>query len=530
MSSTTDKLQPIYDSIFEDKANIFLSGTGGCGKSYTLKAIYKMATAKKLNVEITSTTGISAYQINGRTIHSFAGFIFPNYIQTENQLNNEIRKIADKIKRNKQIFTRWSTIDILLIDEISMMGGNYFDMLNCVAQILRNNSLPFGGIQLVLSGDLLQLPPVKDIQVFESLAWDDLKLETFMLTTPWRFDDKKYIQLLQRIRLSSFTKDDEKMLQSRVISVLDKKYVREFEDGAVHIFSLKRDVDKYNREKLESVNSEMTIITSTDNTTRKNHSLLHSSSGVSKIKEIVEENKIEHQVYQEEEKKEKQNCCICLGDFKDGEKVKYLPCFHLFHAEEIDNWLDKNDNCPLCRTPITKQVEIEQTHSKVMEEKEDDKTFANIFPCAKYLHLKLGCKVMLLINIDVRMGLVNGSVGTVMKIESESITVKFNNNMIVDIPPHDFTYEDYEVVLTRRQFPLVLAYAISVHKSQGSTIDRMVVDLGKDIFANGQAYVALSRCKNLNSLMLKNFVPYKIKADNLAVSYEKRLLSRATIL
>lgn len=524
--SVPSDTEVIYQTVFEDRKNIFLSGTGGCGKSYTLKKIYTTAVAKKMNVEITSTTGISAYQIQGRTIHSWAGFIFRNHIESESQFISEINRTVEKIKKNKLKVDRWKNTELLLIDEVSMMGGNYFDMLNRVGQKIRNNSLPFGGIQVVLSGDLLQLPPVKDIQVFESLTWEELKLETFMLTTPWRFNDKEYIELLKRIRLASFNQKDIETLQSRMINKLPNTDVKDFLDGAVHIFSLKREVDKYNKDKLHNVNSELVVVTSIDTTiTKKSDSLLH----LKETKDLNEENDQNQSNFEtnEEEIKDK-SCSICLGEFTKNDNIKYLPCFHMFHTKEIDLWLEKNNSCPLCRIPVTKiDINTEEVEEKSTD---DDKIFENIFPCPKYLHLKIGCKVMLLINIDVKMGLVNGSIGTVLKITPENISVTFNNNLTIDIPPHDFEYEDYEVQLNRKQFPLTLAYAISIHKSQGSTIDRMVVDLGKDIFANGQAYVALSRCKNLRSLMLKNFVPYKIKSNYDAVQFERQLVKTATIL
>jgi ATP-dependent DNA helicase PIF1 len=526
----------IFSTIFNEKSNIFLSGTGGCGKSYTLKAIYETAKEKQIKVEITSTTGISAYQIKGRTVHSWAGFIFPSYIESEEQFNTYINRTCEKIKRSREAKKRWMETELLLIDEVSMLGGNYLDILNSVAKYVRKNSLPFGGIQVVLSGDLLQLPPVKDIQVFESLAWEDFDLKYYVLSTPWRFNDTKYIELLKRIRLASHTAKDIKLLESRRITNFDNDYINNFLKDSVYILPKKNDVNKYNKTKLEELKADLVICSATD--TEEKKSFLHEETNKAKIiKELkAEENTLQSQVYSQESteeiKESKDNsCCICLNDFKKGDSVKYLPCFHLFHTDEIDSWLEKNNACPICRTPveIKATVAVEKTKCFVEEDKEDNNQFDKLFPVAKYLNLKAGCKVMLLINIDVNLGLINGSVGTVLKVDSQAVKVCFTNGITIDIPPHDFEYEDYNTVLKRRQFPLTLAYAVSIHKSQGSTIERMIVDLGSNIFAEGQAYVALSRCKNLEGLLIKNLDSYKIKSNKQALQFEKSMMKKAVI-
>lgn len=553
MSSSEVTIKDLYNYVFESKYNIFLSGTGGCGKSFTLKEIYIRAKEKKINVEITSTTGISAFQIEGRTIHSWAGFIFPNYITTEEQFDSEIKKISTKILKNKNCRERWLTTELLLVDEVSMLGGNFLDMLNSVAKLVRKNSLPFGGIQLVLSGDMLQLPPVKDIQVFESLSWEEFNLKYFVLSTPWRFNDKEYIELLKRVRLTKFNKEDIKMLESRSTSKHDNKYIENFAKEAVYLLPLKKDVGKYNKEKLDNLNGDLIIVTSTDETIKKNTSVLHSNIStfrnisdlnIEKSEEKKEiDNVIPDKIFSEENKSENKenNCCsICLNEFKKGDSVKYLPCFHLFHSEEINNWLTKNDSCPLCRTKVINNKDQDKLELNIdknkktssldsFTEENDDKTFANIFPVSKYLYLKKGCRVMLLINLDIKLGLVNGSVGTVLSMTTDSVKVNFNNGIILDIPPHIFEYEDYDVILTRRQFPLTLSYAISIHKSQGSTIDKMIVDLG-NIFTEGQAYVALSRCKNLDGLLIKNFIPQKIKSNRDALNFERKMMEKAFII
>jgi ATP-dependent DNA helicase PIF1 len=408
-----------------------------------------------------------------------------------------------------------------------MMGGNYFDMLNCVGKLVRNNSAPFGGIQLVLSGDLLQLPPVKDILVFESGTWEELKIKTFILSKPWRFNDAEYIELLQRVRTFSQTRKDIEVLQSRCADKFDENYLADFYKDAVVIFPLKKDVDKYNKEKLNAVSTDLVVVTSTDNRYKKNAA-----------PEILEKADIAKNIYEDitdqdykSDTSKSDTCCICLNDFENGDKVKYLPCFHMFHSQEINTWLERSEYCPLCKKSVKDELlKLEQQSKTINEFKsEEDTKFENIFPCSQYLYLKPNCKVMLLINLDVKLGLVNGSIGTVKSISNNIVKVEFNK-IEVEITPHEFVYEDYDVILTRRQFPLTLAYALSIHKCQGSTIDKIVVDLGKNIFVEGQAYVALSRCKNLQSVIIKDFYPDRLKTNREAIKVEKNLRKEAIFL
>lgn len=132
----------------------------------------------------------------------------------------------------------------------------------------------------------------------------------------------------------------------------------------------------------------------------------------------------------------------------------------------------------------------------------------------KEIALKLGAKVMLLVNMDFNKGLINGSCGTIMKFNENSISIKFDNGAEANIPKHKFEYYyNDRIVAERTQYPLKLAYGITIHKSQGMTLDNLVVDCSR-IFERGQAYVAISRVKTLAGLYLKNFEPQKVLVDN----------------
>ena len=139
------------------------------------------------------------------------------------------------------------------------------------------------------------------------------------------------------------------------------------------------------------------------------------------------------------------------------------------------------------------------------------------------LSLKKGCRVMLIINLDFEKGLINGSCGEIIALDDTSITVEFDNGIIEEIKVHKFEYY-YKDVLTASmtQFPLKLAYAITIHKSQGMTLENVVVDCNK-IFEEGQTYVAVSRVKKLNGLYLRGFSLDKIKVNPKVVEFYKNL-------
>lgn len=141
----------------------------------------------------------------------------------------------------------------------------------------------------------------------------------------------------------------------------------------------------------------------------------------------------------------------------------------------------------------------------------------------KEIALKLGAKVMLLVNMDFNRGLINGACGNIEAFYDDTISIKFDNGVVAAIPQHTFEYYYNErVVAERKQFPLKLAYGITIHKSQGMTLDKLVVDCAR-IFERGQAYVAMSRVKTLEGLYLKNFEPQKVLVDSRVADFYENI-------
>jgi ATP-dependent DNA helicase PIF1 len=210
-SAKLNKLQQrAYDAVITDKQNIFITGAAGVGKSFIIKKLkHDLELVYFRNVALTSTTGISAQIIGGVTLFSYLGI----------QLGTKpLDILIQQIRKNIFMLNRWRRISVLIIDEISMLSMELFEKLNKLAQELRNNNKPFGGIQLVLSGDYLQLPSVgRDDFLFESSIWKQCIQETIYLAEIIRQSDEIFIRILNKIRLGIVDDEVRTVLQSREI-------------------------------------------------------------------------------------------------------------------------------------------------------------------------------------------------------------------------------------------------------------------------------------------------------------------------
>ena len=176
--------EDLISLIFEKRKNLFFSGSGGTGKSTTIKKIKQWADNYEKKCSLTATTGVAAINISGQTFHRWSGIGLGKGSKEE---------LLSQIKKYKKTVERWRTTDILVIDEISMMGAKLFDKVNYIGQQIRKNFFfPFGGIQLIVSGDMLQLPPVHDDFCFFSKVWKECNFQIISFTIPYRFIDKKF--------------------------------------------------------------------------------------------------------------------------------------------------------------------------------------------------------------------------------------------------------------------------------------------------------------------------------------------------
>lgn len=412
----------VFDTVFILKRNVFLSSPGGCGKSYTLKQLYEAAVTRGVKSAIMSTTGVSAINIGGSTLHRWAG------IKTGDK---DKRILLQNILSDKKLVERWRKVEILFIDEISMLGGELFDKIDYIAKNLRIFDQPMGGIQLVVSGDLLQLPPINDVMCFESEVWEQLNFKTVKSFTPYRYPDLPYFHLLLRARVGELTVADKEMLVERVKAYKNLDY-DSLEIKPTVLYSRKKDVDSMNTEELGKIP---------------------------------------------------------------------LNCKEYRADDTITQYED-----------ITHPVK-RQTYTDLLNEQ-----------ISMIVRLKVGAQVMLTINLDPELGLANGSRGVVVECDEKHVMVKFKNveqNVRVEYALREF--DDHMCVYTRSQIPLILAYSLTVHRAQGASLDSCVIDLGHSIFEDGQAYVALSRCRSLSGLYLINFIPRKVKANEVAKRFDATL-------
>lgn len=229
-------------SLIDAGHNLYITGEGGTGKSFLIKHVIRRANSSQ--VAVTSTTGISAVQIGGMTIHHFSGArIF----------NESVDIIVSRIMRNKKQRKRWLSTSILIIDEISMLPPTAFDMLEEIARKVRCSDEPFGGIQMVLTGDFYQLPPVCRAgelprYVFQSSAWKYIT-KTAVLTTNMRQTDNEFRHMLNQVRTGSVDDKVRAFFDSRrnISPPSDETYIQ--------IYTHNIDVDAINHKRLLEINA-----------------------------------------------------------------------------------------------------------------------------------------------------------------------------------------------------------------------------------------------------------------------------------
>lgn len=402
--------------------NVLITGGAGTGKSYLLQ--YLKRHYSKYGLAITASTGIAAVNVGGATIHSWAGIGLAN-MPVEQIINNlfsaKFAKLRRKIKQT----------NILAIDEISMISAELLEILDAVFQAVRENKKPMGGLQILLFGDFLQLPPISKFGqneanfCFKSESWQNLDLKTFNLQEIFRQSDEKFIKILNNLRFGIIAEEDVKHLKERVNSEDKNKAIKP------------------------------TILTS--------HNYKADQINELELKRIPREEKVFQANY-----------------FGDSRKAEFLQ-----------------KNCI----------------------------------AATSLKLKVGAQVMMIKNTYQKEGIINGSLGIIKDFSTKKFypVVEFSNGKTITIPPEEWLIEKFDedrkqIVIEAglTQIPLILSWAITIHKSQGLTLDKISCDLS-DIFSPGQAYVALSRARSLEGVFIKSIDFNKIKADNAASEFYRKI-------
>jgi hypothetical protein len=359
--------------------------------------------SKLYNLSITSTTGVSAININGETIHRFSGIgaLNPTYVFAD---------ILKKVKKNKSAVANIKNTEILVIDEISMLSADIIEILDKVFKSIKKSDKIFGGIQIIFTGDFYQLPPVQGDHCFLSDVWQNLKFQTITLTGKYRFTDNTYAELMDRVRIGKHSMEDIELLNTRYYAYKELN-ISEMEIQPTFVYTTNVNVDNHNLHELEKLTNEFVTYVAIDN---------------------------------------------CY----DPESLNILK--------------------GLAPTEIK---------------------------------LKIGAQIMITANICVTEGLANGTRGVIQFLDDTYIKIKILNGQSVCIERHTYTYKNSsKEIYTREQFPIKLAWSMTVHKSQGASIDLAIIDLSY-VFAASQVYVALSRVRSLDGL----YITKKLKNKDIFV-------------
>lgn len=410
--------QSVAFNKYLNKENIFITGQGGTGKSFFIKKIYEDAMKKGININVTALTGCAAILLDCKatTLHYWSGIGIGNL-----NLDKTICQIYKYKKKDT-----WLNCDILIIDEVSMLSSDLFELLDGIGKKIRRNNKPFGGIQLIFSGDFHQLPPFSYNKFcFEVPLWKECFNNEIIFTKNFRqSEDEDYKTILSEIRDECLSDKSKKLLLECIKKTPPKNI------NPTILYPIKRLSDLNNNKENNNLNTETRLY-----------------------------------------------------------EMKYLK-----------------------KPPKNIETELIKQKKNIMAEDS--------------LELKIGSQVMCIINLDQENGIINGSQGMVIGFtENNEPVVKFIYKDTIKIVGHhtwyNDKYEEYGIV----QIPLVLAWSITIHKSQGITLDYASINIGSDIFECGQSYVALSRVKGLKGLYIKAIDFNKIKTNKKVKEYYDNLIN-----
>ena len=392
--------------------NIFLTGGAGAGKTYVLNQCIRYFQEHDVSIAVTASTGIAATHIGGMTIHAWSGMGIKEKLSDWD---------IDQLEEKKYLWDRYQKVKVLVIDEISMLSGTFLDSLNKLCQAMKRNTQPFGGIQVILCGDLFQLPPITQTgwndMVIDSESWGTMSLVVCYITEQHRQESGEFVEVLNAIRSGEVKRQHIHLLESRVC-----EYDFDSFQSYTKLFTHNQKVDALNEQAL-------------------------------------------HDIYEEPE--------VYMMTSKGKENLVAT--------------LKKS-----CLAP-------------------------------EKLSLKIGAEVMFVKN-NFELGYVNGTRGRVVDFSDDGFpVVETKNGDRITAQPETWAVEDEGKILASiNQIPLRHAWAITVHKSQGMSLDAAVIDLSQT-FAYGMGYVALSRVRTLEGLHLIGFQESALMVDPRILTLDKKL-------
>ena len=416
----SEEFESIVEQLENTKDHFYITGKAGSGKS-TLLAYFRSITQK--NTAVLAPTGVAAIRVKGQTIHSFFGFP-PKVIQTRH------------IKKVRQI-ELLQNLETLIIDEISMVRADVFDAIDYSLRVHRKKlTQPFGGVQVIVFGDLFQLPPVVNMDesslleriypngqfFFHSNIFQDAQFKTLELQSIYRQTDDHFIYLLNAVRDGSITNSQIDNLNDSLVDNF------EMDEGKIILTTTNARASGINQNYLKQLSSE---------------------------------------------------------------EFSY-------------------------RAQATGQF------------------YKELFPTDEVLKLKKGAQVIMIKN-DPEKRWVNGSIGTIHDIAEKKIKVKINHK-IYEVKKEkwdriQYSYDDDQqevlenVTGSFKQYPMRLAWAITIHKSQGQTFEKVIIDMSQGSFAPGQLYVALSRCISLEGIeLLRPLKKSDVIVNKQLIGFQDRLI------
>ncbi|MDR0545562.1 MAG: AAA family ATPase [Mycoplasmataceae bacterium] len=412
--------EQIIKLIVHDKQSLFITGPAGVGKTYLLKKIYEKLKAENKKIVLTSTTGINALNLGGITIHKLMGL--------QNRSDKGYIGFMKSSFLFRGITKRMTKVDYIIIDEVSMLRADTFELINEILKQTTKCDKPFGGKVLIFTGDFYQLEPVvkswekKEQWLFDSPSWKSANIKTIQLTKVYRQTDESFIKFLNSIRTGHWDESAKK--------ILTKCKNNKVNEDVTHFFATNDKCEKYNMERLNTIPGKMYSF---------------------------------------------------QAEIKGKRNKKY-----------------KHDKIAIVRDCLAREI----------------------------LNLKVGARVICLIN-DKKQRYMNGSTGTVVGCDQANyiVSVRFDhNNEVIKLRRYVWCRLGFDgrPKAKFKQVPLLPAYALTIHKSQGLTLDSAIIDC-EGIFACGQLYVALSRVRNLKNLKVINFNPQQIKVSNQVKQFYQQL-------
>lgn len=406
--------------------NVFVTGGAGTGKSTVIQHFIQNHVRTQKSAAVLASTGTAAILLGGRTFHSFFGLGI---------MEGGLERVVERASKHQGIVQRLRKTDLVLIDEVSMIGATELLAADQIARKARKLNAPWGGLRVVMVGDFAQLPPIvpskpraaldrtlefEEVKperpwCFQSEVWARSDLETVVLTQIVRSQDASWNQILAEVRWAELSEKAVEVLQTRVSQV-------PLEFQGTRLFARRAQVEALNNERLGKLTS----------------------------------------------------------------KAREYNTIYLGIATRVDE-LKRNA------------------------------------PIPEVLTLKEGALVMFRQN-DPEYRFVNGTLGFVSKLEDKLVTVELFSGKTVELKQSTFSMLDAEgePVATATNFPLNLAWACTIHKAQGATLDRVHANL-RGVWEHGQTYVALSRVRALNDLTIEGLSPRVFLVDPTVKSFYSSL-------